>query len=204
MSIKEKKQRLRDRIWKLMKERDIARFPLPCKGRIPNFEGSDKAAEKLRELEEWKGAKIIVANPDFAQREVRKLALRGGKILIMASPGLRHGYLKIDPDGARGKEGFASTIKGAFKYGEKIEKLVKPDLIVTGCVAVDLQGNRLGKGKGYGDREIKRFKSEFGEIPILTTIHDCQIVDSVPMEKKDQRIDIIVTPTEFHYAKSKD
>jgi 5-formyltetrahydrofolate cyclo-ligase len=84
--IKEEKQKLREKIWKLMEEKNVARFPLPCFGRIPNFEGSEKAAEKLKELEEWKNAKIIVANPDAAQQKVRELALKEGKTLIMDSP----------------------------------------------------------------------------------------------------------------------
>ncbi|MBC7130410.1 5-formyltetrahydrofolate cyclo-ligase, partial [Candidatus Bathyarchaeota archaeon] len=60
---------------------------------------------------------------------------------------------------------------------------------------VDLQGHRLGKGHGYGDFEITFLKKNFGEIPIVTTVHDIQVVDKVPFEEKDQKISIIVTPT---------
>ncbi len=188
------KQALREKIWKMIEERGIAAFPLPCHGRIPNFEGSEKAAEKLRELKEWKEARVIVANPDYAQKKVRELALKDGKILIMASPRLKHGYIKINPDRVRGKEEFASTIKGAFRYGERIKKLEKPDLIITGCVAVNNAGYRLGKGGGYGDREIKTFREKFGNIPVATTVHELQIVEEIPSEKHDQRVDIIATP----------
>jgi 5-formyltetrahydrofolate cyclo-ligase len=197
MAIKEKKQKLREKIWKLMEEKRIARFPLPCFGRIPNFVGSEKAAEKVRKLEEWKKAKIIVANPDFAQQKVREFALKDGKTLIMASPGLKHGYLLIDPKKVKGKEDFASTIEGAFRFGEKLKEVIKPDLIVTGCVAVDKNGYRVGKGKGYGDKEIKTFQQKFGKIPVVTTLHNVQLVNKVPVEESDTKVDIVVTPTKI-------
>jgi 5-formyltetrahydrofolate cyclo-ligase len=193
--MKEEKQKLREKIWKLMEEKNIARFPLPCFGRIPNFEGSEKAAEKVQELEEWKNAKIVVANPDAAQQKVRELALKEGKLLIMASPRLKHGYIKISPEDVKGKENFASTIKGAFKYGKIVEEVPKPDLIATGCVAVSPKtGYRLGKGHAYGDREITAIKSKYGEVPVITTVHEVQIVDDVPFEPHDTKVDIIVTP----------
>ena len=127
MSLKKEKQKLREKIWRLLEEKRIARFPLPVKERIPNFEGSEKAAKLLTTLSEWKRAKIIVSNPDFAQKPVRELALRSGKILIMATPKLKKGYLKIDPKNVKGIEEKASTIAGAFKYGKLLKDLPKPD-----------------------------------------------------------------------------
>ncbi len=195
--IKKAKKELREKIWRLMENRKIARFPLPLKDRIPNFEGSEEAAKKVKELELWKKAKVVVANPDYAQKKVREYALKDGKILVMASPKLKQGYLLINPENVKGKEEFASTIKGAFKYGKTVslDKMPKPDLIVTGCVAVAKNGFRLGKGGGYGDREVGMLRKRFGYVPVITTIHEVQIVDKVPVEENDVKIDIAVTPT---------
>jgi len=115
----------------------------------------------------------------------------------MATPKLRKGYLLLDPEKVRGKEEIASTIKGAFRYGKliAIEKMPKPDLIIIGSVGVDLEGNRLGKGGGYGDKEISELKNRFGKIPVLTVVHDLQVVEKVPTEPHDKKVDIIVTPT---------
>ena len=197
------KQKLREKIWKLLEEKNIARFPFSLRDRIPNFKGSDKAAELLKKLPEWKKAKIVFSNPDAAQRKVRELALKEGKILIMATPRLKKGYLKIDPKEVEGKEKEASTIVGAFKYGKSIKALPKPDLIVTGCVAVDKEGWRLGKGKGYGDKEIKTFLEKFGKILVITTVHDLQIVDKVPHNENDTKVDFIVTPNKIIKIKRK-
>jgi len=197
MEISKEKQKLREKIWKLLEEKKIARPPLPCFGRIPNFDGAEKAAKNLTSLKKWKNAKIIVSNPDFAQRSVRELALKEGKILIMATPKLKKGYLVIKPENAKGKEKEASTIRGALKYGEFLKELIKPDLIITGCVAVDREGWRLGKGGGYGDREIKTFQEKFGKILVITTVHDLQIVEKVPHNENDTKVDFIVTPTKI-------
>jgi 5-formyltetrahydrofolate cyclo-ligase len=195
MSIALKKQQLRETIWSSMERSGIAVFPLPCRGRIPNFSGAFTAAEKLRQLEEWRKAKVIFANPDSPQQKVRENALLDGKILIMASPRLKRGFILINPAKAKGKERFASTIKGAFKFGTETHSFPKPDLIVEGSVAVDLHGHRLGKGHGYGDVEISLLKKMFGKIPIATTVHDMQVVEAVPFEEKDEKVSIIVTPT---------
>lgn len=194
MSLQEEKRKLREKIWKLLEEKKVARFPLPLKDKIPNFDGSEKAAKLVTTLPEWKRAKIVFSNPDFAQRKIRELALKEGKILIMATPKLKKGYLKIDPKNVKGKEEIASTIKGAFKYGQKLKELPRPDLIITGCVAVDKEGWRLGKGGGYGDREIRTFQEKFDKIPVITTVHELQIVGKVPHEKFDTKVDYIVTP----------
>ena len=194
MDIKAEKQRLREKIWREIQERGIAKFP-PCWGRIPNFQGAEKAAENLRKLEEWRKAKVIFVSPDSPQRKVRENALKDGKILVMASPRLKRGFLVIKPEKVRGREAYASTIKGAVRYAEQTQNFPKPELVVTGSVAVDVHGNRLGKGGGYGDRELEIIRSRFGGVLVVTTVHDMQVVDSVPSEPHDQKIDIIVTPT---------
>lgn len=194
MNIKLEKQKLREYIWNLLEEKGVARPPFPIKNRIPNFKGSEKAAKLLTTLNEWKSAKIVFCNPDFAQQKVREFALKDEKLLIMATPRLKKGFLIIDPVEIRGNENIASTIRGAFRCGKFLKELIKPDLIITGCVAVDKLGWRLGKGSGYGDKEIKIFLERFGKIPVATTVHEFQIVEKVPRNENDTRVDYIVTP----------
>lgn len=193
--IKKAKEDLRLLVWRRLEEADVTLPPKPCYGRIPNFKGAYDAALKTSKLPEWRDAKVVFANPDSPQRHLRLMALKQGKLLIMATPRLKRGFLEIDPLKVRGFEDEASTIGGAFKYGKLRETVVcRPDLIVTGCVAVDREFNRLGKGGGYGDREISLIKDRYGsDICVLTTIHDLQIVDSIPTEPYDSKVDIVVT-----------
>jgi len=180
-----------------MEEKGIVTFPKPVYHRIPNFIGAEKAAQNLGNLPEYKKARVIFCNPDSPQRSVREMTLKDGKVLVMATPRLKHGFLVIAPETTAGKERFASTIKGAFKFGKETTAFQKPDLIVTGSVAVDGNGNRLGKGRGYGDREIRMVKGKFGKVPVATVIHDVQLVEYAPSTLQDEKVDIIVTPTKI-------
>lgn len=196
------KQTLRERIWDNMAKQKIAIFPLPCVGRIPNFRGALQAAMNLKKMKSYQQAKIIFSSPDSAQFHVRRLALLDGKVVVMASPRLKSGFLVIDPKSVKGKEKNASTIKGSFKYGTKMESITKVDFTVQGCVAVDRAGNRLGKGGGYGDREIRMIRAIGSEIKVAVTCHSCQIVDSVPTEENDERVDLIATERDIILCKS--
>lgn len=192
------KEELRNMVYKKLIENHVS-TPHYI-GRIPDFKGSDKAAANLRSTEEWKISGTIFTSPDTAQRQVRENVLKDGKILIMVTPKIENGYLKLKAQDLEGNEREASTIEGAFRYGEKIDQLPMVDMVVEGSVAVDKTGGRLGKGGGYGDREIEYLKntgSIQADTPIVSTVHPLQIVETVPVEKHDQKINMAVTPDEI-------
>jgi 5-formyltetrahydrofolate cyclo-ligase len=183
-----------------MEEKGIASFPRPVFHRIPNFVGAEKAAQKLKELPEYRSAKVVFCNPDSPQRPVREMALRDGKILVMATPRLKKGFLLLEPSVIPQNRIFeVSTIRGAFKRGRFVEPSeVKVDLFVAGSVAVSLDGGRLGKGTGYSDQEyaiLKKAGSLGPEVLVVTTVHDVQIVKEIPRDEWDVPVDVIVTPT---------
>jgi 5-formyltetrahydrofolate cyclo-ligase len=70
------------------------------------------------------------------------------------------------------------------------------DAIVCGSVAVTRDGRRCGKGEGYSDLEFAILR-ELGDppVPVATTVHDLQVVDSVPRDPTDQPLSVIATPT---------
>ncbi len=198
--VREVKRRIRERIWRLLEERGVARFPKPIRGRIPNFVGAERAAARLVRHRVFANADVVFCCPDSPQRPVREAVLRAGKILVMATPRLREGFLIIRPsDVPRGREGAASTIRGAFRYGRKVDfPPFKIDVKVTGSVAVSPDGGRVGKGGGYSDLEYAILR-ELGlvdeDTPVVTTVHDLQVVDTIPMTRHDVPVDVIFTPT---------
>lgn len=201
MSLKEKKSEIRRKIWILMDEMDITRFPKPVYGRIPNFIGSEKAARRLAKLDEFKRARVVKVNPDSPQRMVRYLALLARKILLMPTPRLKSGFLILDPKKIP-KHAYAkaASIRGAFRYGRQcsVWKLPHVDLIVAGSVAVSKDGVRLGKGGGYSEIEygiLREVNAIDENTPVFTTVHDVQIVDELPREPHDLVVDAIITPT---------
>ena len=217
MSLKEEKEYIRKSIYdKLFKEGQSLR-PNGDYGKIPDFKGSDIAAELLTSTDEWKNSKTIFCSPDSAQIPVRYLALKENKNLIMASPNLEHGYLYLEGCKLDGKEREASTKEGAFNhcskffdFGGKTSSILNDsefnsfdiviDMVVEGSVGVDRLGNRIGKGKGFADREIEDLlnKNLIDEnTPLVTSIHPFQFVENVPMESHDKKLNMIVTTDEI-------
>jgi 5-formyltetrahydrofolate cyclo-ligase len=191
------KQKLRNEIWSVLEKKNLIRTSKSSRGKIPNFKGAILAAIRLKTTLQWKNSQIIFSSPDSALTEVRENALLDGKILIMATPKLKDGYLLINPQQVVGSEHIASTINGAFQMGEKISEFPEIDLVVEGSLGVDLRGNRLGKGKGFADQEIEHLLIEGAidnDTPICTPVHPLQIVDQVPVEDHDKKVSMIVTP----------
>ena len=199
--MKEEKDRIRYEVWRKLEELELARFPRPVYGRIPNFIGAEKAASRLLNLREYIDAGVVKVSPDSPQRSVRYRCLLDGKILIMPTPRLKMGFMILDPSRIPKKMlERASTIRGAFRYGRITapEDIPKIDLIVTGSVAVSRDGVRIGKGGGYGELEYAILR-EFGKVdedtPIMTNVHDIQVYERLPSDPYDLTIDYIATPT---------
>ena len=199
------KEEVRRYVWRVLKERGVAAPPFPIEGRIPNFKGAKEAAERLASTPEWMRAGTVKVNPDSPQRWVRMKALEEGKVLLMPTPRIRQGFLLLDPSKIpKDQYAKASTIRGAFKYGtrlntiDKLLKLTKLDLIVEGSVAVDTEGRRVGKGEGYGDIEYG-ILSELGlvdDTPIFTTVHDLQVLPPpLPQDPWDVPLNASFTPS---------
>ncbi|RLF99144.1 MAG: 5-formyltetrahydrofolate cyclo-ligase [Thaumarchaeota archaeon] len=199
--MKEEKDRIRYEVWRKLEELELARFPRPVYGRIPNFIGAEKAASRLLNLREYIDAGVVKVSPDSPQRYVRYRCLLDGKLLIMPTPRLKMGFMILDPSRIPKKMlERASTIRGAFRYGRITapEDIPKIDLIVTGSVAVSRDGVRIGKGGGYGELEYAILR-EFGKVdedtPIMTNVHDIQVYERLPSDPYDLTIDYIATPT---------
>ncbi|XP_022993524.1 5-formyltetrahydrofolate cyclo-ligase-like protein COG0212 isoform X2 [Cucurbita maxima] len=205
---------IRKRIWDFMESLNIAANPRPVHHRIPNFVGAMEAANRLCDLEVFRDSQCVKVNPDSPQKGVRLLTLMGGKKLLTPQPRLRTGFFSIVESGmltsATIKE--ACTSVGVAKYGEPIglDEKIKVDLIVIGSVAVDPRtGARLGKVQGFAELEygMLRYMGAIDDsTPIVTSVHDCQLVDDIPVEKllvHDVPVDIVCTPTQVILTNTK-
>src|SRR4051812_10475006 len=196
------KDEVRADVWQSMDREGVSGFP-GAEGGIPNFAGAKAAAERLAKHPAWVRAETLKANPDSPQTHARRLALEQGKCLVMAVPRLRdeHPFRLLDPS-KLDKDALreAATIKGAMRHGRVIdlEQVPELDFILTGSVAVNLKGARIGKGGGFSDLEYGLL-SEAGEgdrRPIVaTTLHPIQIVREDPMGTgPDIPVDLVATP----------
>ncbi|QBI18285.1 5-formyltetrahydrofolate cyclo-ligase [Egibacter rhizosphaerae] len=198
------KRALREEVWQALSDAGAARFP-GARNRIPNFSGAEEAAQRLAALPEWDRADAVKANPDAPQRPVRARALEDGLVCYLAVPRLagEKPFLRLDPDRLEVAPRDAASIKGGEAHGELVgvDEMEPVDLVVSGCVAVDRRGARLGKGGGFADLELA-LAVEAGVVTedtvVATTVHPLQVVeaDRIPLAEHDTTVDVIVTPTE--------
>ncbi|GLG97252.1 Methenyltetrahydrofolate synthase domain-containing protein [Gryllus bimaculatus] len=199
------KESIRKQVWDYLEKHNLALFPRPVHGRIPNFKGSEAAAQKLADLEVFRNAKCIKISPDKPQEPVRRQALQLRKEVLMPIPRLRSGlFVRLTPHSFSNDDiKYASTINGAKELGRPVglDAVLTIDILILGSVAVSSQGFRIGKGEGFADLEYA-ILMEMGAInestPVITTVHDCQVFEDLPQnlfKEHDTLVDIIVTPT---------
>lgn len=199
---------IRKRIWDYLEANNIAANPRPVHHRIPNFEGAELTARQVEKLPEFHRAKWVKVNPDTPQKEVRAGTLRAMKMLLVPQPRLRTGFFSLLNPAKIGSSqySYAVTQAGVVALGEPIDidAKIKVDLIVIGSVAVNpANGARIGKGEGFAELEygmLRLMGAIDDDTPVVTCIHDCQLVDDIPSEKMlchDVPVDIICTPTQI-------
>lgn len=186
------KEDVRRWVWNTLTARDIAIFPLPCKGRIPNFKGSDAAAQYVAELAAFRDAAAVFCGPDYVLKTCRDLVLQYRKILAFATPHMT-AFKQMLPSSPPPP----TTIRALRTLGQPLTHPV--NLIVVGSVAADLRGNRIGKGSGYGDQEIAFLRAHRLLIPhyrIATLGHPLQIFQNFEhlMSPKDFKCHYLLTP----------
>ncbi|MCL2525459.1 MAG: 5-formyltetrahydrofolate cyclo-ligase [Coriobacteriia bacterium] len=77
-----------------------------------------------------------------------------------------------------------------------VARLADIDVILVPGLAFDAQGNRLGYGRGYFDRLLG--SCDVCDLPLLIGItYDETLLESVPCETHDIKVDYIVTPTMY-------
>jgi 5-formyltetrahydrofolate cyclo-ligase len=196
----ETKAAARKAVWDALDEQGAARFPFPPHGRIPNFDGAPAAAERLFAQAPFADAERLKVNPDAPQRHVRIEALRRGCTVYVPTPRLRGGFKRLDPVSIPAEERTsAAALSNMDRWAEPVplNALPQMDAIVTGSVAVTRGGRRCGKGEGYSDLEYAILR-ELGHdpVPVATTVHSIQRVESVPTDAHDLPLSWIVMPQE--------
>ncbi|RTZ61563.1 MAG: 5-formyltetrahydrofolate cyclo-ligase [Gammaproteobacteria bacterium] len=181
--VKEEKEKLRreliEKRRKLPKE-EIERLSL-------------KVIEKLKTLKEFKRAKtVMLYYPARGEVDLRPLMeeVLQTKTLLLPKVTADNRLLALEV------KDLNSLRKGAFgiyePIGGKIFKPEKIDFIAVPGVAFDRKLNRLGMGKGFYDRFLPRVKGFK-----VGVAYDFQLVESLPTEEHDAKLNAVVTSTEI-------
>ena len=74
------------------------------------------------------------------------------------------------------------------------------DYLLMPLVAFDSHGNRLGMGGGFYDKTLARYHNENWQKPQLIGLaHQCQHVESLPVEPWDVPLNFIITPHKIYH-----
>jgi 5-formyltetrahydrofolate cyclo-ligase len=75
-------------------------------------------------------------------------------------------------------------------------RVVEPDVIFAPVLAFDRLGGRLGQGGGFYDRTIAALRKT-KQVLVIGVAYAGQELSSVPMAPHDERLDAILTETEY-------
>jgi len=152
-------------------------------------EKSSIIKDRLFSLPEYKKAKKIVYYASFGSEvdthDMIKESLSSKKIVVPKVKGHELVLSRI--------HSFDELSHGKYNILEPSEireiDEKKVDVIIVPGVVFDKKGYRIGYGKGYYDKLLHRF----GHAVKIGLAFDMQIVDSVPKEEHDIKMDIVIT-----------
>ena len=173
----------------------LRRLVLASRGRIDPQERVDQGAacvQRLLGLDEISAAERVLAYVSVGS-ELRTgtlleaLLSRGSTLLLpyVADDGM------LRASEIRSTAGLAPGYRGIPEPRARMPvDPARADVVVVPGVAFDARGGRLGFGGGFYDR----FLQACGDATRIGICFECQVVDEVPLEDHDQRMDIVVTP----------
>lgn len=171
---------------------------------VPDFEGSDLAHRRVRELPSYGAAGTLFIAPDNSLSGLIAAALDDGKRVVVPTYGMRRGMVLLEPARvAPADRIFASTLDGLERLGQPLDldalrSLAAVDVLVTGGIAFTTSGVHVGSGDAYLQLEWALL-AELGLVGAGTAViglgHPQQIVDH-PLDPGDNDITVntIVTP----------
>jgi 5-formyltetrahydrofolate cyclo-ligase len=91
--------------------------------------------------------------------------------------------------------------KGQFGIEQPIgpdvtQTIAEVDAMLIPALAVDIHGRRLGQGAGYYDRFLATLPPTGGPL-LVAVVHDDEVLQEIPDEPHDMRVDALLTPTRF-------
>ena len=159
------------------------------------FDKSKLVQQNLFSLPEFQQAKNVLSYVSFGtevrtQDIIEHCLIEGKKVVVLFTDIQKHKLLLFK------FESFELLAPSDFGIPEPDPKTAKPakakdmDLIIAPGLAFDEHKHRVGYGKGYFDSFLSDLKNKS---PVVALAYDFQVVDSVPVEENDVKVDKIVT-----------
>ena len=153
-------------------------------------EQSSKVVAAVEQMPLFQSAKtVLIYYPTHNEVDLLSLIKRYKKEKTFLFPVVHRKTMTACP-----YEGNAKMHRGKFNIPEPTTEpyVADIDLILVPGVGFDKRGNRLGRGGGYYDKFITRL----GRKTLLVGVgYDFQLVEEVPANRWDKRLDYVVTPS---------
>jgi len=164
---------------------------------------SQAVLERLHELKDFQTASVIMTYVDFG-KEVRTVPLisellstKRVVIPYCQDEEISLFWLKNLKELAPGAFGILEPKLELRHLSERKVKLEELKFIIVPGTAFDPNGGRVGRGKGYFDRFLKKVPDS---VPLVGLAFECQMFPEVPMEPRDKRLTAIVTESRIYCA----
>ena len=150
---------------------------------------STPLTERIEALEAYRKANVVALYWSLAgevcTHELVHRAAHSKKVVLPVVTGDVMHFAEVAPD-------LSNLSQGAFGVMEPREGQVCPpeqiDFMLVPGMAFDANGRRLGHGKGYYDRYFELYKGATAGV-----CFDFQLVDEVPCEEFDKRVDMVIS-----------
>lgn len=198
---------VRAAVWERMRgtARPDTRFVYDLTNFIPDFAGSERLLDRLRDLPCYPGSGPVFVTPDNCLEGIRA-GLIGEHRPMLQTIAVAMGFHYFGPGSVPpGQERFAAMLDGAQAMAAEVDldfvrDLGRLDFVVTGACAVNaISGLRYGKGHGFFDLEWG-ILTDLGVVdartPVVICVHDHQLVETdLAPAPFDTAGDWILTPT---------
>jgi 5-formyltetrahydrofolate cyclo-ligase len=154
---------------------------------------SASAALAAAAIEEWAGADCVAAYLSFGDEPpthelIEGFVGRGVRVLLPVIDGERLDWAQY----SRPDEVVEGPLGIAEPTGPRLgaDALHDADVVIVPALAVDRNGRRLGRGRGYYDRVLGGVTA-----PTAAVLYDDELVDLVPVEAHDRTVMSILQPS---------
>lgn len=165
---------------------------------LQEVEGKSSAiAKKLMATAEYQKATAVLfyaakGNEASTEMLIRK-ALGEGKLVLLPITNTAAKELEVSEI----KDYDLDLKSGAFGIMEPKRKVAVDekviDAVIVPGVAFDREGHRLGYGHGYYDKLLHKLGRKNTDIRKIGLAYDFQIIEKLPKEEHDQKMNMIVT-----------
>lgn len=151
--------------------------------------------QRIIMLPEFSAAKRILFYASFRSEvdtiDLIKLSLHLGKIAVLPRVCRKENILRLYEIKSINElaSGYMWILEPPVDE-TKLRKMSDIDLVIIPGAAFDTQGNRLGYGAAYYDKLLATMENK---IPIVAPAYEEQIVEKIPAEPHDIRVDKIIT-----------